>query len=113
MTMRKDLAAAQAALAAKQQSRPQQTGGGGAPPQQAAPVANGTISVGTDVTIADITIDGVSIGKGRAFNVSTRSGTHMLRISADGYEPYSQSITIPANGPLSLGKISLKPKGGE
>ena len=113
VTMRKDLAAAQAALAAKQQSRPQPTGGSAPPPQQSAPAANGTISVGTDVTIADITIDGVSIGKGRAFNVSTRSGTHTLRISADGYEPYSQSITIPANGPLSLGKISLKPKGGE
>ena len=82
-----------------------------APVVPAAPVGEGTLTVAADPVFASISLDGASIGSGRVIGAKVKAGTHTVRIAADGYDPKSISITVQANTPVSLGRVTLTKTG--
>jgi serine/threonine protein kinase len=83
-----------------------------AAPVEAAPAGEGTLTVAADPVFANISVDGASLGSGRVIGAKVKAGTHTVRISADGYDTKSISITVQANTPVSLGKVTLTKTGG-
>ncbi len=81
-------------------------------PEPAAPVGEGTLTVAADPVFANISLDGAAIGSGRVIGAKVRAGNHTVRVSADGYDTKSISITVQANTPVSLGKVTLTKTGG-
>ncbi|MBI2796514.1 MAG: protein kinase [Gemmatimonadetes bacterium] len=78
----------------------------------AAPKEFGSLTVATDPVFANVAVDGAVVGQGRVIGAKVSVGTHTVRISADGYEAYSRSITVTPNNNTSLGKITLTKTGG-
>ena len=83
-----------------------------APAEPAVPAGEGTLTVAADPVFANIAVDGASVGSGRVIGHKVRAGNHTVRISADGYETKSISISVQANTPVSLGKVTLTKTGG-
>lgn len=94
--------------------------GPAAPPQRQAvveapppaPAGEGTLTVAADPVFATISVDGAALGSGRVIGAKVKAGNHTVRISADGYETKSISISVQANTPVSLGKVTLTKTGG-
>ncbi len=78
----------------------------------AAPAGEGTLTVAADPVFATISVDGAALGSGRVIGAKVKAGNHTVRISADGYETKSISISVQANTPVSLGKVTLTKTGG-
>ena len=94
------------------QPKPTQVAAAPAPVAPAAPAGEGTLTVAADPVFATISIDGASVGSGRVIGAKVKAGSHTVRISADGYDAKSISITVQANTPVSLGKVTLTKTGG-
>ena len=84
----------------------------GPPAAPAAPKEFGSLTVATDPVFANVSVDGASAGQGRVINWKVGVGTHTVRITADGFDPQSMSITVTANNNTSLGRVKLNKTGG-
>jgi serine/threonine protein kinase len=68
----------------------------------------GSLRVRTGVDRASYSLDGAAVGSGAELNTNVKAGSHQLRISAPGYLPLEQTVTVDAGGTTRL-ELQLHP----
>ena len=79
---------------------------------EAAGPQTGSLRVHTGVELASYSLDGAAVGTGVELSTNIKAGSHQLRISAPGYLPLEQTVTVDAGGTtrLELQLYSKRPK---
>jgi hypothetical protein len=59
--------------------------------------------------VAEIFVDGESLGKGVVLDAQVPSGRRKLRVRAPGYADFDSTIVVVAGGTTQIPKITLRP----
>jgi serine/threonine protein kinase len=68
----------------------------------------GSLRVRTGVDRASYSLDGADVGSGAELQTNVKAGSHQLHVSAPGYLPLEQTITVDAGGTTRL-ELQLHP----